>query len=77
MQLKAIDPLFLIFSASLEDDNAPFDSEDEFVAHVVEVYMSELKSAGNLPVQFEDSLREEFAHEVYDMLLKRPTDISV
>ncbi|MEZ4871509.1 MAG: hypothetical protein R2827_04520 [Bdellovibrionales bacterium] len=47
-------------------------SEDEFVAHVVEVYMSELKSAGNLPVQFEDSLREEFsAHEVYDMLLKK------
>ena len=71
MEKYSPDPLYQLFEESLLDQSVQFDCEDQFVAHVVDLYVEGLVRGGHLPGQYLDSIREDIADEVYEMLLKK------
>ena len=71
MQKTPADPLYELFEQSLLDHAVLFECEDQFVAHIVEQYVLSLGQMGSLPMQYLDSIREDIADEVYEMLLKK------
>lgn len=70
MSSSLIDPLYTIFKQALETSGVLYESEDEFVAHVVDCYVESLSPSKRLPLAYLDEFREDIANEVYEMLLK-------
>lgn len=68
MSINVDDPLYQIFEDHLHSGLYDAQPVEAFVRDVVEFYFQNLKKTGHIPHHMHDSLRNDLAQDVQDML---------